>query len=74
MSSQYEEFSKAIASVVFDYQSQGISDAEAVGALRLVAASLEAKASGGFVAHMFVIEVEPVDGPCEDEDWWKNGG
>jgi len=72
VSSQYEEFSKALAMVVNDHRSNGISYAEAVGALRLVAASLEAEASGGWVAHMMVIEVEPVEEPPSEDDWWKN--
>ena len=67
MTEEFETFSRDLASLVHDHQTRGISYAEAVGALRLVAASIEAHASGGFVAHMTVIEVEQIDG----DDWWK---
>ncbi len=67
---QFETFSRDLASLVYDHQTRGISYAEAVGALRLVAASLEAQASGGYVAHLTVIEVEPCDD--DPDEWWKS--
>ena len=73
MSPQFDAFSKALAGLVYDYQSTGISYAEAVGALRLVAASLEAQSCGGFVNHVMVVEIEPAEDLPDDENWWKNG-
>ncbi len=73
ISQRFEDFSKALASLVYDHQSNGISYAEAVGALRLVAASLEAQSSGGFVNHMLVVEIETAEDLPEEDNWWKNG-
>lgn len=75
MTPQFEAFSKALASLIYDHQSTGISYTEAVGALRLVAATLEAKACGGFVNHVMVVEIEPAEDLPEEEEgnWWKNG-
>jgi hypothetical protein len=68
----FEHLSKKMAGLIAEHQTKyGASDAEVVGALRLTAATIEARFTGGKVLHQIVVEVQPMD---EEEDFgeeWK---
>jgi hypothetical protein len=62
----FENLSIKMAGLIAEHQTRyGASDAEVVGALRLTAASIEARFAGGVVNHQIVIEVNK----SEDDDY-----
>jgi hypothetical protein len=63
----FENLSIKMAGLIAEHQTRyGASDAEVVGALRLTAATIEARFAGGVVNHQIVVEVQQID---SDDDY-----